>query len=220
VDEARLAKVGLQLADVSVVAEAVTTPYQAVTQAGVGQGQLVIVNGVGGVGGYCVQIAAALGATVVAIDVDPVKLEMVAGHGAARTFNVREVDPRNLKKEIGAFAKAKGLPSREWVIFECSGTAAGQTAAWGLLVHGATLGVVGFTMDKVEVRLSNLMAFHARALGNWGCPPELYPPALDMVLDGKVKLAPFVERHPLEKINEVFEGVHARKLTRRAVLVP
>jgi 6-hydroxycyclohex-1-ene-1-carbonyl-CoA dehydrogenase len=64
------------------------------------------------------------------------------------------------------------------------------------------------------------MAFHARALGNWGCPPELYPPALDMVLDGKVKLAPFVERHPLERINEVFEGVHARKLTRRAVLVP
>jgi 6-hydroxycyclohex-1-ene-1-carbonyl-CoA dehydrogenase len=70
------------------------------------------------------------------------------------------------------------------------------------------------------VRLSNLMAFHARALGNWGCPPELYPAALDMVLDGKVALAPFVERHPLEKINEVFEGVHSRKLTRRAVLVP
>jgi len=220
VDEARLAKVGLQLADVSVVADAVTTPYQAVTQAGVGPGQLVIVNGVGGVGGYCVQIAAALGATVVAIDVDPVKLEMVAGHGAAKTFNVRQVEPKNLKKEIGAFAKAGGLPSREWVIFECSGTAAGQLTAWGLLVHGATLGVVGFTMDKVEVRLSNLMAFHARALGNWGCPPELYPPALDMVLDGKVKLAPFVERHPLERINAVFEGVHARKLTRRAVLVP
>jgi len=32
----------------------------------------------------------------------------------------------------------------------------------------ATLAVVGFTMDKAEVRLSNLMALHARALGNWG----------------------------------------------------
>jgi 6-hydroxycyclohex-1-ene-1-carbonyl-CoA dehydrogenase len=220
VDEARLAKVGLQLADVSVVADALTTPYQAVTQAGVGPGQLVIVNGVGGVGGYCVQIAAALGATVVAIDVDPKKLELVAANGAAKTFNVREVDPKNLKKEIGAFAKSKGLPSREWVIFECSGTAAGQATAFGLLVHGGTLGVVGFTMDKVEVRLSNLMAFHARALGNWGCPPELYPPALDLVLDGKVKLAPFVERFPLDQINQVFADVHAHKLTRRAVLVP
>jgi 6-hydroxycyclohex-1-ene-1-carbonyl-CoA dehydrogenase len=220
VDEARLSRVGLQLADVSVVADALTTPYQAVTQAGVGPGQLVVVNGVGGVGSYCVQIAAALGATVVAIDVDAKKLELVAVHGAARTFDVREIDPKTLKREIGAFAKAKGLPSREWVIFECSGTAAGQTTAFGLLVHGATLGVVGFTMDKVEVRLSNLMAFHARALGNWGCPPELYPAALDLVLDGKVELAPFIERHPLAEINRVLADVHDRKLTRRAILVP
>ena len=220
VDEARLAKAGLALADVSVVADAVTTPYQAVTQAGVLPGQLVVVNGVGGVGSYCVQIAAALGATVVALDVDPKKLEMVAEQGASKTINVREIDPKNLKKEIGAFAKAKGLPSREWTIFECSGTAAGQAAAFGLLVHGATLAVVGYTMDKVEVRLSNLMAFHARALGNWGCAPELYPAALDLVLDGRVKLLDFVERHPLSEINRVFADVHARKLTRRAILVP
>ena len=220
VDEARLAKAGLGLADVSVVADAVTTPYQAVVQAGVGPGQLVVVNGVGGVGTYAVQIAAAMGATVVAVDVDPGKLAAVAAHGAGKTINVREIDPKNLKKEVGAFAKAKGLPSREWTIFECSGTAAGQAAAYGLLVHGATLGVVGFTMDKVEVRLSNLMAFHARALGNWGCPPELYPAALDLVLDGKVALLPFVERHPLSEVNRVLADVHDRKVSRRAVLVP
>jgi 6-hydroxycyclohex-1-ene-1-carbonyl-CoA dehydrogenase len=220
VDEARLAKAGLSLADVSVVADAVTTPYQAVVQAGVGPGQLVVVNGVGGVGSYCAQIAAALGATVVALDVDPRKLEAVAAHGASKTFNLRVTDPKNLKKEIAAFAKSRGLPAREWAIFECSGTAAGQATAFGLLVHGATLGVVGFTMDKVEVRLSNLMAFHARALGNWGCAPELYPAALDLVLDGRVKLAPFIERHPLSEINQVFADVHARRLTRRAILVP
>ncbi len=220
VDEARLARAGLQLADVSVVADAVTTPYQAVVQAGVAPGQLAIVNGVGGVGSYCVQIAAAMGAKVVALDVDPAKLDAVKAHGAAATFNLRQVDPKNLKKEIGAFAKANGLPSREWVIFECSGTAAGQTNAFGLLVHGATLAVVGFTMDKVEVRLSNLMAFHARALGNWGCTPDLYPGALDLVLDGKVALAPFIERHPLGEINEIFTAVHERRLARRAILVP
>jgi 6-hydroxycyclohex-1-ene-1-carbonyl-CoA dehydrogenase len=172
------------------------------------------------VGTYAVQIAAARGATVVAVDVDPVKLELVARHGAAKTINVREVDPKNLKKEIATFAKEKGLPSREWTIFECSGTAAGQAAAYGLLVHGATLCVVGFTMDKVEVRLSNLMAFHARALGNWGCTPELYPAALELVLDGKVALLPFVERHPLADVNRVLADVHAHKLTRRAILVP
>ena len=109
VDEARLAKAGLALADVSVVADAVTTPYQAVVQAGVGPGQLVVVNGVGGVGTYAVQIAAAKGATVVAVDVDQAKLDAVAAHGAAKTINVRRIDPKDLKKVIGAFAKANGV---------------------------------------------------------------------------------------------------------------
>ncbi len=220
VDEARLAAAGLALADVSVVADAVTTPYQAVVQAGVGPGDLAVVIGVGGVGSYCVQIAAALGAKVVAIDVDPAKLEALAGHGVALGLDARKLDPKSLKKQIAEFAKASGLRSREWIIFECSGSAAGQATAWSLLVHGATLAVVGFTMDKVEVRLSNLMAFHARALGNWGCPPDLYPAALQLVLDGRVQVGPFVERRPLAEINQVFADVHARKLTRRAVLVP
>ncbi|MBI5110636.1 MAG: 6-hydroxycyclohex-1-ene-1-carbonyl-CoA dehydrogenase [Rhodovulum sp.] len=220
VDEARLAAAGLTLADLSVVADAVTTPYQAVVQAEVGPGTLAVVIGTGGVGGYCVQIAAAFGATVVAIDVDAKKLETIARHGAAKTINAREVDQKTLKKEIGAFAKERGLPGREWVIFECSGTAPGQATAWSLLTHGGTVAVVGFTMDKLELRLSNLMAFHARALGNWGCPPELYPGALDLVLDGRIALAPFVERHPLDSINQVFADAHDHKLVRRAIMVP
>jgi len=221
VDESRLKQAGLSLADVAVVADAVTTPYQAVIQAGVRPGNLVVVNGVGGVGGYCAQIATALGATVVAIDVDPTKLASIAAvRGAAKTINAREVEPREMKKVVGAFATERGLSSKEWIIFECSGTAAGQQTAFGLLVHGATLAVVGFTMDKVEIRLSNLMAFHARALGNWGCVPELYPAALDLVLDGRIQLRDFVEQHPLDSINQVFEDVHARRLSRRAVLIP
>jgi 6-hydroxycyclohex-1-ene-1-carbonyl-CoA dehydrogenase len=220
VDTGRLEAAGLSLADVSVVADAVTTPYQAVVQAGVEPGDLVIVIGVGGVGGYAVQVAAAMGGTVIAIDVNDEKLAQIAPYGAALTLNAGEFQGRELKKRIRDFAAENGLRATEWIIFECSGTAAGQQTAYGLLVHGATLGVVGFTMDKVEVRLSNLMAFHARALGNWGCPPALYPAALDLVLDGKVKVAPFVEQHPLSEINTVFEDVHAGKLTRRAILVP
>lgn len=82
------------------------------------------------------------------------------------------------------------------------------------------MSVVGFTLDKVEIRLSNLMAFDARALGNWGCAPELYPEALDLVLAGKVKVTPFIERRPLADINRVFDLVHRHELKRRVVLVP
>ena len=220
VDEAKLKAINIELADVSVIADAVTTPYQAVTQAGVGRGDLVIVNGVGGVGGYAVQIANALGGAVVAIDVNQDKLDAVAQQGALLTLNAKQVSGRELKSAIQSFAKQRALRQTEWIIFECSGTRAGQETAFGLINHGATLCVVGFTMDKVEVRLSNLMAYHARALGNWGCPPELYPAALDLVLTGRVKVAPFVEKHPLDKINQIFDAVHHGELKRRAVLVP
>jgi len=220
VDEARLAKAGLELAEVSVVADALTTPYQAVTRAGVAPGSLAIVIGAGGVGGYCVQVASAMGAKVVAIDVDERKLDALKPYGAALALNARTHDAKALKAAVAAFAKQAGLRATEWIVFECSGTAAGQSTAWGLLVHGATLCVVGFTMDRVELRLSNLMAFDARALGNWGCPPEQYPGALDLVLEGRVQVKPFVERHPLDDINRVFEAVHNREISKRAVLVP
>ncbi len=220
VDEQRLAAAGLTLADVSVVADAVTTPYQAAVQAEVRPGDFAIVVGAGGIGGYAVQIARAFGAAVAALDVDQAKLDAMAEHGAALTLNVRQVQGRELKKAIQDFAKNNDLPGIGWKIFECSGTAAGQETAFGLLTHGATLSVVGFTMDKVEIRLSNLMAFHAKALGNWGCLTELYPRALDLVLDRKIPLAPFIERHPLSEINGVFAAAHACILTRRAILVP
>jgi 6-hydroxycyclohex-1-ene-1-carbonyl-CoA dehydrogenase len=220
VDEARLEKAGLSLADVSVVADAVTTPYQAAVRAGVRPGSLAIVVGVGGVGGYAAQIAKAFGATVVAIDVEAAKLEMIGKHGAALTLNAREHDQKTLKARIVEFCKAQGLPLTEWFIFECSGTVPGQLTAFGLLTFGATLSVVGFTMDRIAVRLSNLMAFDARAIGNWGCPPQLYPAALDLVLDKRIELASFVEQHPLAEIERVFADAHAHRLTRRAILVP
>ncbi|MEP7329555.1 MAG: 6-hydroxycyclohex-1-ene-1-carbonyl-CoA dehydrogenase [Betaproteobacteria bacterium] len=220
VDETRLTQAGLTLADVSIIADALTTPYQAVRRAGVMPCSLAIVVGAGGVGGYCVQMAAAFGATVIAIDIDAAKLDAIGRHGAALTLDARNHDGKSLKAAISAFAKERGLRLTEWFIFECSGTAAGQLTAWSLLVHGATISVVGFTMAKIEVRLSNLMAFDARALGNWGCPPEFYPAALNLVLNGKVAIKPFVEAHPLDDINRVFEAVHRHETRKRAVLVP
>jgi len=220
VDTKRLAGIGMELADASVIADALTTPYQAVVQAEVEAGDLAIVVGVGGVGGYAVQIAAAKGATVVAIDVDQAKLDQLDGYGASMTINAREVQGRDVRDAIRQFAKDNALRQTEWKIFECSGTAAGQLTAFGLLTFGSCLSVVGFTMEKVEARLSNLMAFHARALGNWGCLPEFYPDALELVLSGQVSMLPFIERYPLSQINEVFAKAHDGQLTRRAILVP
>jgi 6-hydroxycyclohex-1-ene-1-carbonyl-CoA dehydrogenase len=209
---------GLSLADLSVIADAVSTPYQAVVRSGLGAGDLAVFVGVGGVGGFGVQIAAALGARVAAVDVDAVKLERLAGHGAELRVDASQADFKAIRAAVRAFAGP--IPSWRWRIFETSGTTAGQATAFGLLGPGAHLSLVGYTPHKVELRLSNLMAFDATARGNWGCLPELYPAALDLVLSGKVAVLPFVERRSLASINDTFADLHEHRVSRRVILVP
>lgn len=119
-----------------------------------------------------------------------------------------------------AFVKESGRKRIGLKIFEMSGTPAGQAMAFGLLDYGAYLGVVGFTPKAVELRLSNLMAFDATARGNWGCPPDQYPGALEMVLSGKVALAPYVELHALDEAPAVLDAVAKHSVRRRAILQP
>lgn len=211
---------GYDLAELSVIADAVTTPYQAVVRSGLAAGDLAIVVGAGGVGGYAVQIAAAMGAKVVAIDVDDAKLAAIAPHGASLTLNSRTTDFKALRKAVGAKAAEWGCTLHGWKIFECSGHTAGQETAWGLLGTAGVLMVVGFTLGKVELRLSNLMAFDATVQGTWGCLPELYPAALELVTSGKVTLKPFVERHPMSDGPEVLRRVADHEIHRRAILEP
>ncbi len=211
---------GISLEMLSVVADAVTTPYEAIRRSGLGPDDVAVIIGVGGVGGFGVQIAAAMGAAVAAIDVDQWRLELVGQHGAGLVLNASTTDPKGLKAAVRDFAKNSGRKGIGLKIFEMSGTPAGQTTAFNLLDHGAYLGVVGFTPKPVELRLSNLMAFDATARGNWGCPPEHYPAALRMVLEGKIKLNPFIEIHPLVEAPAILEAVANHSLRRRVILQP
>jgi len=213
-------KAGLDLAALSVIADAVSTPYQAVVRSGLGEGDLAVWVGAGGVGGFGIQLSAALGAAVVAIDIDDGRLERLTSHGAALTINATTMDQKALRKEVRKFADGRGIPTWRMRIFEASGQPAGQTLAFGLLAHGAYLSIVGYTPKTVEVRLSNLMAFDATAQGNWGCLPEHYPAIVDLALAGRIALAPFIERRPMAAINEIFAELHHGGVANRLVLIP
>lgn len=206
------------LAALSVVADAVSTAYQAILRAAVAAGDAVIVIGAGGVGGFVVQIANALGARVVACDIVEDRLNLMRQHGASETINLTNLDPKDLRKQVRAFAK--GIPTLNYKIFECSGSAAGQTTAYGLLERGATMMQVGYTPNKIEVRLSNLMAFDATIHGTWGCPPEVYPGVLRLIEEGKVKLDPFIAYGPMSRVNDYLADMAAHKLERRMVMDP
>jgi len=204
----------------AVIADAVSTAYAAIRKSGLSEGDFAVFVGAGGVGGFGAQIAHALGARVLAIDVDDERLALIAEHGASWTLNARDRTSKDLKKQVRSLAKEQALPAAGWKIFETSGTATGQETAFSLLTFGAALGVVGYHPGDVKVRLSNLMAFAARAEGTWGCPPRLFPEILELVCDEKVVLEPFVEMHPMARINEVFEALRNHQLKKRPILVP
>lgn len=208
------------LEQLAVIADAVTTPYQVIKKSKLEPNDFAIVIGVGGVGIYGALISKIMGAKVLAIDIDDQKLNTAKENGVDATLNVKELDFKAIKSAVRDIAKNLGASPYRWKIYEMSGTKAGQELAFNLLTFASTLSIVGFTMDKLEVRLSNLMAFDAELIGTWGCKPELYPEVVDLVADGKLKIEKFVETFPLSKINEVFKNTLEHKYTKRSVLVP
>jgi 6-hydroxycyclohex-1-ene-1-carbonyl-CoA dehydrogenase len=210
---------GPQLEELAVVADAVTTPYEALRRAEVGPGDFAVFVGVGGVGGFGVQLARALGATVAAVDVDDDRLDRALQYGASIAVSSRALQPRAVRGALRASAKQGGIAAEGWKVFETSGTTPGQELAWELLTPAGTLSVVGYATDKVTLRLSNLMAHHARALGTWGCAPDRYPAVLALVLSGAVKLRPFIRAFALEALPEVIDRMRSGTLRERPVLV-
>ncbi len=208
------------LQQLSVIADAVSTPYQVIKKAGIEKNDFAIVIGVGGVGIYGAQIAKIFGAKVLALDVSDEKLTIAKFHGIDATLNIRNMDVKEIKERVKEIAAELKAPQVCWKIFEMSGTKSGQEVAYTLLTFASTLSVVGFTMDKLEIRLSNLMAFDAQIIGTWGCKPELYAEVVQLVANDKLKIDQFVETFPMSKINEVFNNTLAHKYTKRSVLVP
>jgi 6-hydroxycyclohex-1-ene-1-carbonyl-CoA dehydrogenase len=218
VPEAVMAK--HELWELSVVADAITTPFQSVRSSGLAAGDLAVCIGAGGIGIHGVQVAAAVGAKVIALDIDDDKLAVAREYGAGAVVNTRDLGIKEVKGLVKAAAKELGAPPVRWRIFETSGTKPGQETAYALLNFGGHLSVVGFTMAKLELRLSNLMAFDATAQGNWGCDAALYPEVLEWIGDGRIQVSPFVEKFALVDINSVLDQAHAGTLKRRGVLVP
>jgi 6-hydroxycyclohex-1-ene-1-carbonyl-CoA dehydrogenase len=213
---------GMPLEHLSVVADAITSPYQAAKRADIQEGDLVIVTGAtGGIGVYMTQIAAALGAReVIAIARNKEKLERSLNFGATYALSTLDKSIKDIREEYRGYCKEKRLPGYGWKIFECTGTKVGQDIGLELLSFVGKMMIVGFGMQKVEYMLSRLMAFDAEIIGTWGCLPQYYPEVLRMVLEGKIQVEPFVELRPMSQIEQAFKESHSGKLMKRVVLTP
>lgn len=207
-------KKGMPLEMMSVIADAITSPYQAVLSSGLKAGDVaIVIGGTGGIGVHMTQICAAMGASeVIVIARNKEKLARSMEYGATHTISTIDKDVKAVSADMKAYSKEKKLPNFGLKIFECTGTGMGQEIALGLITFLSTMMVIGFGMAKVTYMLSRLMAFEAEIKGTWGCLPQHYPVVLKMVLDGKIKVEPFVDIRPMSGILKAYEEAHGGHL--------
>ena len=211
----------IPLEHLAVVADAATSPYQAILRSGFKIGDNAIVMGIGGVGQYLVQELKAMGAnTVIAMARRQEQLDKMLKNGADFAINIKDKSSKDVAGEIKAIQKSKGLPGFDWKLFEATGSKAGADLTLSLLSFTGTLVIVGYGGYKTEFMFSRLMAFDADIRGSWGCLPEHYPTVLGMVTKKKINITDYVQTRPMSTINEVFAEAHEQSPEKRIVLVP
>jgi D-arabinose 1-dehydrogenase-like Zn-dependent alcohol dehydrogenase len=159
------------------------TAFRAVVAQGrVRPGQWVAVHGCGGVGLSAVMIAAAAGARVVAVDVQPQALAMAARFGATVTLDATtdEVDVRAVTGG-GAHVSIDALGSQDTL----------TAAVEGLRRRGRHV-QVGLLPARPVVPMELVIARELEILGSHGMAAHAYDSLLPMVATGALRVAELV----------------------------
>ena len=204
----------IPLVEGSIIADALTTPFHAVVRRGqVQPGDWVLVVGCGGIGANIVQIAAALGAQVIAIDKSSSKLDWARRLGASVGLNPEE-QPRvdRLVREVSS----GGVQ----VAFEAVGHASTQELALACLRTGGRLVLVGYSPEQMSLNAGRVMFRELEVIGSLGCRPVDYPRVIELVRQGRIRVNELVtHRFPLAEINTAFDLLRSGQAL-RAVVVP
>ena len=149
------------------------TAYRAVAQvARVQPGERVVVHGCGGVGLAAVQVAVALGASVVAVDTNPAAVELARAFGAT----AGPVDDAHVSLD------AIGHPRVAEASIACL-RPRGRHVQVGLLPD-----------EQPHVPMGRVLAQELQLLGSHGMAAHAYPELLDLVVRGRLDPGALVTR--------------------------
>lgn len=204
----------LPLIESSIIADAITTPYQAVANRGrVKPGDCVAVFGCGGIGLNVVQMASAAGGQVIAVDIVDEKLEWAKRLGAVATLNSSQVE--RVDKEIRKLSGG-GVD----VAFEAIGLPATQEAAFASIRNGGRLVLVGYSAKPMMLNSGRAMYREMEIVGSLGCPAAEYPKVIELARSGKIKVKELVTaRFPLAQINDAFDTLRRGEGIRSVVVL-
>jgi S-(hydroxymethyl)mycothiol dehydrogenase len=192
----------------------------ALNTAPVVRGDSVAVIGCGGVGDAAVLGAVLNGArTIIAVDIDPRKLEWARQFGATHVINSREADP---VEGIRALTGGNGAD----VVIEAIGRPETYQQAFYARDLAGTVVLVGVPTPDMRIELPLLDVFgRGGALkSSWygDCLPERdFPVLIDLYLQGRLPLDKFVsEKIALDAIEEAFAKMERGEVLRSVVTLP
>jgi S-(hydroxymethyl)mycothiol dehydrogenase len=191
----------------------------ALNTAQVSRGDSVAVIGCGGVGDAAVLGASVAGARkIIAVDVDPGKLEWARGFGATDVINSRETDP---VEGIRALTEGNGAD----VVIEAVGRPETYTQAFYARDLAGTVVLVGVPTPEMRLELP-LLDFFGRGgalKSSWygDCLPSRdFPMLVDLHLQGRLPLEKFVsETIALDKVEDAFAKMQRGEVLRSVVVL-
>jgi len=195
---------------------AVITGYGAVVNtAKVAAGETVAIIGCGGVGMAAINGAAIAGAgRIIAVDTNPVKLQLAAKLGATDLVNPRDGDPVQRIKDM-----TKGGVHHA---VECLGTKATAEQSFHMLAMGGTATIVGMVPFGQKIELHGFDFLRERKIQGSSMGSNRFrvdmPRLIEFYMQRKLHLDDWIsDRIKLSQINEGFANMKAGKVVRSVI---
>lgn len=180
------------------------TGFHGISRSNIKPGEWLVVNGTGGVGLSAVQVGSAVGAQVIAVDVDDKKLDMARKEGAVVTINARKENVPEAVKEItkgGAQASIDALGIRETILNSILSLRKGGRHVQIGITTSKESGIVDIPIDVVT--LSEL-----EIIGSYGNPRTEYDGLLGLIAQGKLNPKSLISREiSLDGVTDVFNAM-------------
>jgi 2-desacetyl-2-hydroxyethyl bacteriochlorophyllide A dehydrogenase len=204
------------LEEVAILSGSISTPIHAVrTQGRLRMGETAVVIGIGGLGIHSLQLAVALGARVIAVDIDDKKLDVAKSFGADVLINSAKVDwpaaVRELTGGLGADMASEiiGGPKIPEVLDQ----------AIQCLRLGGRLVILGYDYgQRLAIDPQKIVYDELEIIGSRSSTRQDLIDVISLVERGKVK--PLVaETVPLAEANDAFRRLRHSEAVGRMVLM-
>ena len=165
----------------------------------------VVITGVGSIGLMAIPVARAAGAAkVIAIDVNPHKLELARSLGADNVFDARTP---GLRETVLALTNGDGAD----VLLEMSGSGTALDLGLSMLRNGGSAALLGLPSDTVNLKLAEHIIFKGLTIvGVFGRKMfETWYQMSALVTSKRIDLAPIITHvMPIERFEDAFRMLH------------